>query len=133
MHKIIAVTGPGNSGKTGSIRQFLADRGIVYMRRGDITIVIPIRKAGRTLVVGVASGGDTGAVAERNIRFLTARNCDIIICAAKSKGPTLRSALVSGGSVMPVVIVTNKISRPSQATIVDKNRQIADLIWAEIP
>ncbi|MES2984318.1 MAG: hypothetical protein V4735_03925 [Pseudomonadota bacterium] len=89
MHKIILVTGPSNSGKTSSIRRFLENRGIFHKQDGDLAIVLPLQKNGKTYVVGIASGGDTLAIVQSNFVFFQPHNCDVIICASKSRGKTL--------------------------------------------
>lgn len=86
--KIILVSGVGNSGKSSSIRDYLGLEGVFHIRpRGDVTIVFPLRR--KKFLMGVASGGDTVGIINRNFRFFGAHPCDVIVCASKSKGATL--------------------------------------------
>jgi hypothetical protein len=89
MRKVILVSGVSNSGKTKSIRRFLENRGIFHMkRRGDITVVMPIRKMGKGFVIGVASGGDNLGVVRRNLTFIDRHKWDVVVCASRSRGAT---------------------------------------------
>jgi hypothetical protein len=90
MPGIILVCGVSNSGKTRSIRQFLERRKIFHMKRGDITAVLPIQKNGKELDLGVASGGDTLNIVKKNLAFIDRHDWDIIVCASKSRGQTVR-------------------------------------------
>jgi hypothetical protein len=86
--KIILVSGVGNSGKTSSIRKYLNLEGVFHLRRrGDITLVFPLRR--KKIILGVASGGDNVAIVTRNFQFFAQHRCDVIVCASKGRGGTV--------------------------------------------
>ena len=84
--KIILVSGVGNSGKSSAIRLYLEMEGVFHLRRGDVTIVFPLRR--KRLLMGLASGGDNINIINRNFRFFDSHPCDVIVCASKSFGAT---------------------------------------------
>jgi hypothetical protein len=86
MRKLIVVTGTANTGKTSSIRLFLANRGIHHAKRGDITAIIPITKKGRSLALAIGTGGDHLSVVKRNTDFFDEHGWDVVVCASKSRG-----------------------------------------------
>ena len=90
MPKVILVAGSYNTGKTSSIRKFVENRRIHHHKRGDISLIFPVLKTKRRLIVGVASGGDNVSVVNKNIAFLGPRLCDVIVLASKSNGGTQR-------------------------------------------
>lgn len=90
MTKIIVVQGVNNSGKTSSIRLFLENNGVFHNHEGDITLVLPIRKNGKTYRLGVTSTGDIERDIEKNFKFFSNHKLDFIICAARSHGKTIK-------------------------------------------
>ncbi|HTQ13478.1 MAG TPA: hypothetical protein VMH86_06340 [Rhizomicrobium sp.] len=89
MPKVILVSGISNSGKTKSIRRFLENRGIHHIKRkGDVTVVVPIQKNGKSYAIGVASGGDNLGVVRRNLTFIDRYHWDVVVCASRSRGQT---------------------------------------------
>tara|TARA_R110002124_G_scaffold45865_2_gene138227 strand:- start:206 stop:601 length:396 start_codon:yes stop_codon:yes gene_type:complete len=86
MVKIVHVAGPGNSGKTTSIKKYLEYHGIVINHGGDVLLALPIKRGSKSLVLGVASGGDTANIVRRNFKFFMSTQCDVIVCASKSRG-----------------------------------------------
>jgi hypothetical protein len=137
MAKIILVSGVGNSGKTESIRLFLANRGIVFPDAPrDILLILPIQKGGHTLSVGVASGGDTFAIVDENFKFFRPHQCDIIVCASKSHGRTIQYIQTEGaqpGNQMAPLISTRKIHSFNQAQAAHDNTRVATEIESNIP
>lgn len=90
MSKIIWIRGASSSGKTGSIRKFLENRGVFFPANPlDVSVVLPIQKNGETYVLGIASAGDTAKHVEDNFKFFKPHKCDVIVCASKSKGVSM--------------------------------------------
>jgi hypothetical protein len=87
MTKIIHVRGSSNSGKSTSIRLFLEKMGI-YLPTDpkDFKIVFPHNNNGEEIKIGVASGGDNEKIVKENFKFFAGHDCDIIVCASKSRG-----------------------------------------------
>jgi GTPase SAR1 family protein len=132
MPRIIVITGPGSSGKTTSIRQFLEVRKIRYTKKkGDVTIVVRVQKRNTTLAVGVASGGDTPAIFANNFNFLLPRTCDVIVCASKSKGSTINFIRNTFGNNL-ILIPISKLKNPSPTQISARNAVIAQAIERHI-
>lgn len=86
MTKYIVVVGKPDSGKTSAIRRFLEDYANIPYHWKDITIVFSEKKVGNAIAraIGVTSSGDKPNDLSRDIAFLKARNCDVIVCAAHS-------------------------------------------------
>ena len=137
MAKIILVSGAGNSGKTKSIRLFLENNKIFFPNTPhDILLVLPIQKCGQTWNVGVASGGDTLAIVKRNFNFFSQHQCDIIVCASKSRGSTIKYIQNKGtqlGNRMAPLISTNKIHPFNQAQAGSDNVRVVSEIDRNIP
>ncbi|MCG8574176.1 MAG: hypothetical protein MI810_04770 [Flavobacteriales bacterium] len=94
---IIAVYGTSESGKTQSIKQFVANNSNPFIDiNGNITTVIPTNsddiygtiQIGRALV-GITSQGDPGTGLDQRLAYLVSINCDIIICATRTKKQTV--------------------------------------------
>lgn len=92
---LISLRGRGNSGKTTTVTQLhslMIESGYLqvpgqYSSRVDFTDILA--KNGK--LIGITSYGDTeDAIRERLIRFNEA-NCDIMICACRSDGGSLRA------------------------------------------
>lgn len=137
MAKIILVSGVGDSGKTESIRLFLANRGIVFPNAPrDILRILHIQKGGHILTVGVASGGDTLAIVKKNFQFFSQHPCNIIVCASKSRGRTIKYIQSEGaqpGNRMAPLISTRKIHPFNQAQADRDNVRVASEIERNIP
>jgi hypothetical protein len=80
------MSGVGNSGKSSAIRLYLEMERVFHLRRGDVTIVFPLRR--KKLLMGVASGGDNTDIINRNFRFFDSHPCDVIVCTSKRLGST---------------------------------------------
>jgi hypothetical protein len=69
--------------------------------------------------MGVASGGDTVAIINRNFNFFNSHPCNVIVCASKSRGATLSRVKVLAGQLgaQLIIIATTKVpgSRRLQA------------------
>ncbi len=91
MTKLIIVRGASNSGKTTSIR-LLAERYGIFLpkERKDFVVVITITKNGVTLRIAIVTGGDIERMINDGQKFAREHNCDIIVCATKSSGVTIR-------------------------------------------
>jgi hypothetical protein len=130
MTKIILVSGVGNSGKTTSIRLFLANEGVHFGKpTGDVLVVLPMTIDGQQYTVGVATEGDMLTVQQSNFRFLRRHACDIIVCSSRSKGQTLayvQSQVKSGDEL--VVVTTRQVARPGT-----DNARVAKEIRENLP
>lgn len=95
MPTIYALKGRQNSGKTTTLKllestlQSKYPSNTTLFRTGtvDITIVMDIN--GQT--VGIACGGDSEAIVLKNLRALSGYKCDIIFCATRSRGRTVKA------------------------------------------
>jgi hypothetical protein len=85
--KIICVSGPGYSGKSGIIREFTA-RHLRYKRAiGDVLGVFPM--PWRDYAVGVNGSGDNPGQVRKGLEFLTGYNdLRVMIVASRSRGET---------------------------------------------
>ena len=138
MTKIIVVRGSNNSGKTSVIRRFLekSNVGKIPYERKDITVVVQAKKIPATCVIGATSAGDPGAdrikALQQNLAFLRARNCDVIVCAARTK-PTydlIRQFAKSWNNATVIEIQTESAS--NSADVDKKNKKVANKIYAEL-
>lgn len=84
---IICVKGPGNTGKTKTIRAF-TDRYLKYSRTdGEVRGIFPMPK--RRYAVGVNSSGDNPRAVSKGQRFLEPYNgLRVMIIAARTRGAT---------------------------------------------
>lgn len=133
MTKFIIVQGKTNTGKSTSIRLFLNNQGVhLPAAPKDFLIVLPLTRAGKTYILGVASAGDTLEIIKHNMNFFGLYGCDFIVCATKSSGATVKwlSAYVSGLGATSKIITTAKTARTGWGAA---NAHIASLIDAEIP
>ncbi len=128
MTRLIVVSGPGSTGKTTAIKLSLEHAGIfIWRARGDITMVVPIKKDARRLKLGIASGGDDLARVKANLSFLLPHKCDVIICAARSRGATIKA--LTALKFKTLVISTVRV--PS-GRIKSYNKSVAADIWQAI-
>ena len=95
MAHIIALQGPGNSGKTSTLIQVLKDLQAKYPSAtvqalhgatNDIKVVLR-RVNGK--IVGIESQGDPGSRLQQSLSDLLAAKCDVIFCACRTRGTTV--------------------------------------------
>ena len=95
MTHIIALQGPGNSGKTSTLIRVLEDLQAKYPTATlhafhgatiDIKIVL-CGVNGKT--VGIESQGDPGSRLQQSLPDLLAAKCDVIFCACRTRGATV--------------------------------------------
>jgi hypothetical protein len=126
MKKIILVSGAGNSGKTTSIRMFLDENGIFRKRIGDTTAIVPIIVRKKPYVMGVATGGDSLPIVEKNFKFFTPRSCDFVVCASKSEGATIEFIKQYAAS-NKIQLVTIKTMRDKVKAAKDNARVVKEI------
>ncbi|MFL9483801.1 hypothetical protein ACI6Q2_13570 [Chitinophagaceae bacterium LWZ2-11] len=93
---IIAIYGRAREGKSQTIRgvynrlrQLVTERDVdVLQDDGDILAIIRLDG----VVIGIESQGDPNSrmIRERTVRQLALRECDIILCASRTEGMTVR-------------------------------------------
>lgn len=132
--KIIALWGKHDSGKTNTIK-FLRD---ILLKRGakeekfvgdsDFISVFDFQNK----KVGVFSGGDRQDILEENFKCLQEYHCDVIICPSRTKGETVHY-------LENIALQNNKLIWVEKARLssggnypLDKERDIINLIQAEI-
>lgn len=107
---IIAVYGPSNQGKSGTIKKIIDEISNKYPRAsvkilidgGDRKVVITIGK----VKIGIESQGDPGSRLEESLIDFANVKCDIIICATRTSGATVEA--VNGLShLYDIVWITN--------------------------
>ena len=87
--KIITLFGKGNTGKTTTINKVIESLSS-YRRElkeysTDKLAVIDIEG----FIIGITTRGDSDEVLETDFDWLTSHNCDLYLCASRSKGKTL--------------------------------------------
>jgi hypothetical protein len=88
----IALSGPGKSGKTTTVRKVYeilsSRRGVAIIEgprgRVDIRAVLEINQK----LVGIESQGDPGGRLERSLKEFKSLGCTVIVCATRSSGGT---------------------------------------------
>jgi hypothetical protein len=98
MKNIITLSGVSNIGKSETIKllysklinefkdfSFVEDVKQITDDKGDITVVIVIHGK----IIGIESQGDPGSRVVRSLPNFVKLNCDIIICATRTRGSTV--------------------------------------------
>jgi hypothetical protein len=71
---------------------FLEHRGEnIPKRPKDFMVIVTLHESGKTIKVGVGSGGDHPDLIDRNFKFFTEEHCDVIVCASKRPKTKLRT------------------------------------------
>jgi len=95
MAHIIALQGPGNSGKTSTLIQVFKDLQAKYPSAtvqalhgatNDIKVVL---HGVNGKIVGIESQGDPGSRLQQSLPDLLAAKCDVIFCACRTRGATV--------------------------------------------
>lgn len=92
MAHIIALQGPGKSGKNRTLIQALKDLHVMYpsatvqaLHDANNGMKIVLREVhGR--IVGIESQGDPGSRLQQSLSDLLAAKCDVIFCACRIRG-----------------------------------------------
>ena len=95
MPQIIIVSGPGNTGKTSSIRQAMTLLGIhLPSTPKDVLVCAHLHLHGVGYSVGFASEGDTGEAVERAINYFLGLEVrlDYLVFASRSRGNSRQTA-----------------------------------------
>ena len=94
MKKIIALKGPGNSGKTSTLKfvfDFLKTKypnaPILILKSGSGEIKVIITINGKQ--VGIESQGDPNSRLEKSLEDFDKEGCEIIFCATRTRGMTV--------------------------------------------
>jgi hypothetical protein len=116
---IICVTGPAETGKSETIRQF-TNRHLGYEREGDVRGVFPMPR--RNYSVGVNGYGDNRALVRGGLEFLDRyRGLRIMIVASRTSGVTYQEVerFAQRVGTRPRRVYTRKIEggRARQAAI----------------
>tara|TARA_R110000744_G_scaffold205072_1_gene323831 strand:- start:184 stop:594 length:411 start_codon:yes stop_codon:yes gene_type:complete len=133
---LIVVAGIGNSGKTKSIKDFaLANLTNLPSLIGvEISYAGPFTKNFNQYTIGIRSAGDTRALVLDAIQFFTTNNCDLMVCATKSRGVTVNTinAYIAANPSLTV----HRIQTQWYATAAQRaadNARVAQAIWNHIP
>lgn len=108
---LIAVEGVSNSGKTTTLKEILSllkkepkttsvqlqnetnkkqPNELNISTNSDITCIFEVMLVNNKLLkIGIATGGDTLDIVSSNLIYFDNNNCDVIICATKSRGQTV--------------------------------------------
>lgn len=131
--KVIVVCGKPKSGKSTAIRNVLAQvtKGL-SKTRGEVRVIVQIRRKRRTITVGIGSSGDTPFWVQDNFNFFRPyKGLDIIICASRAKGT------VSHGEVLKqarrlgskkIVEVTSHAKTGAQAIRIENARVVREIL-----
>ncbi|MES2329900.1 MAG: hypothetical protein V4539_09875 [Bacteroidota bacterium] len=92
---VIAIWGHSAQGKSSSIKEIVNAISFHYPRSvidtrisgNDIQVIIQLDK----VKIGVESQGDPGGRLQRSLDLFLQENCDIIICATRTRGDTVTS------------------------------------------
>ena len=120
MPKIIIVSGPGNTGKTSSIKQAMNALGVYVStprQSTDILLSAHLHLNGSGYNVGFASGGDTAPIVQANINFFSNLNLDHMVFACRSRGAglALLTTYAQSLGVQPIIIRTARSQNPTAA------------------
>jgi hypothetical protein len=133
---LIVVAGIGNSGKTKSIKDFaLANLTDLPSPTGvEISYAGPLTKNLNQYTIGIRSAGDTKALIVGAIQFFTKNNCDLMVCATKSRGVTVNTInayITANPSLTVHRIQTQSFTIAAQRAA--DNARVAQEIWSHIP
>lgn len=128
MKKIIAVRGKSNVGKTGSIKKALE----LLRERYPLAIITPIKNQKDIIikatikdqVIIFASGGDTQEILDNMLKTIKNENVDILICATKSRGKTVRT-IENCSLGTPIIWIEKNWSSSLESEQEAENRTIA--------
>ncbi|MBZ8118759.1 TGBp1 family protein [Roseovarius sp. LXJ103] len=133
---LIVVEGVGNSGKSTSIKDFARANlpNFSVPRRGDIKYAGPLTKNSNQYTIGVRSAGDTGAMILDAIQCFKTHNCDLMVCATKSRGITVDTinAYIAANPSLTVHRIQTQSSKIPAQQLAD-NARVAQKIWSHIP
>lgn len=120
MPTIIIVSGPGNTGKTSSIRQAMTLLGVHLPAtyRKDVLLCAHLHLHGVGYNVGFASEGDTGEAVQRGINYFLDLNVrlDYLVFASRSRGNSRQTAEAFADrlGVQPQIVFTQVDPSPSE-------------------
>lgn len=112
--QMLILRGPGNSGKSTTIKMTL-EMFLQWAKRREHILVVhyldlthievaAVVRIGEYFV-GIASKGDTEAQVKKAFRFFCSFKCEIVLCATKSTGRTLKSAQIFSRSQLGITPV----------------------------
>jgi hypothetical protein len=133
---LIVVAGVGNSGKTTSIKDF-AKANLPNLPRpigAEISHEGLLIKNSNQYTIGIRSAGDTKALIFAAIQFFTIKNCDLMVCATKSRGVTVAAIdayIAANPSLTVHRIQTQSFTNAAQQAA--DNARVANEIWGHIP
>lgn len=133
---LIVVEGIGNSGKTKSIRDF-AQANLTNLPSPtgvEISYAGPFTKNSNQYTIGIRSAGDTRALILDAIQFFTINNCDLMVCATKSRGVTVDTinTYITANPSLTVHRIQTQWSATAAQRAAD-NARVAQAIWNHIP
>lgn len=132
---IFALQGPGNSGKTSTLKELSSQIQAAYpaasvttliVYKSEICITIDITIKGKKIKIGIASQGDARKHIVKNLTILIAAGCDIIFCACKTSGGTVNQLR----SYMPTwrVAMVQKRKEPNRRLHALENARMASFL-----
>jgi hypothetical protein len=133
---LIVVAGVGSSGKTTSIRDF-AQANLTNLPRPagvEISYAGPLIKNSNQYKIGIRSAGDTKVLILAAVQFFTINNCDLMVCATKSRGVTVAAIdayIAANPSLTVHRIQTQSFTNAAQQAA--DNARVANEIWGHIP
>lgn len=95
MKKIIALQGRAQCGKTSTLNLLIdllavatgKHNSMPLPHKGDRREIFVIKG----VTVGIATGGDTEDIVQKNCSFFTENNCDVVFSAIRTRGGTCRA------------------------------------------
>lgn len=91
----------------------------IFSDRVDIKLIIKIRK----IKIGIESQGDPGSRLPKSLDFFRKENCDIIICATRTSGGTVK-AVENMADKYDVIWISNYISN-------ERNKKTLNHLFAQ--
>lgn len=112
---VIALKGIGGQGKSETIKRlrnlikstYTHHVENILIDKGDVKVIIEIKG----VKIGIESQGDPDSRQEKSISEFVSKNCDIIICASRTRGETVDTVFNTKKDGYRVIWVTNYRSK----------------------
>lgn len=139
MKKIISIYGTANVGKSETIKlvytkllkmfpdlTFLPSFAQIIPQKGDICVVFIVKNK----IIGIESQGDPNSRIFKSLPLFIKLNCDIIICAARTRGATVKE--VEKHNISYVIKWIKKDGEESNLKQKNQDNNLSDEIVTEI-
>jgi len=119
---VIAIKGIGGQGKSETIkrlRNLIKSTHIhtenILIDGGDIKVILDIKG----VKIGLESQGDPNSRQAKSISEFVSENCDIIICASRTSGGTIKPILKTKNDGYRIIWVTNYRSKETSHSVLN--------------